>query len=283
MYKFKKLNGDNAVGIIGMHPNNHRKAVSHARRNETDLTHVDFSGLDLTGVNFKGMDLTGCNFNACNLTDVKFSGCNLSDCTFDDGYDKIKFNNTNMSHAAGVPFFLTDGHGGGIKFNNTGFAKPTDIDLNSIGEAFVGVSASIRPFGDPLYLLKAAKLKVDNEVAKSKSAEADVQPLPPELNLNHYRRDVRHIDVIDPYRVCKVFGVTDSEIHHAIKKLLVPGVRGSKDELKDKLEAIRSIVISLVMDIENHKYGRDEFNEELICLHKILADQIAKDTGQNHE
>ena len=55
----------------------------------------------------------------------------------------------------------------------------------------------------------------------------------------HYFKDVSHLTEVDVYRVCQLFGVNDPSgaKHHAIKKLLVSGNRGTKDNLQDVIEA----------------------------------------------
>ena len=55
----------------------------------------------------------------------------------------------------------------------------------------------------------------------------------------HYFKDVSHLSEVDVYRVCQLFGVNDASgaKHHAIKKLLVSGNRGAKDNLQDVIEA----------------------------------------------
>lgn len=55
----------------------------------------------------------------------------------------------------------------------------------------------------------------------------------------HYFKDVSHLSEVDVYRVCKLFGVNDASgaKHHAIKKLLVSGNRGAKDNIQDIIEA----------------------------------------------
>ena len=55
----------------------------------------------------------------------------------------------------------------------------------------------------------------------------------------HYFKDVSHLSEVDVYRVCQLFGVNDASgaKHHAIKKLLVSGNRGAKDNLQDIIEA----------------------------------------------
>jgi hypothetical protein len=60
---------------------------------------------------------------------------------------------------------------------------------------------------------------------------------------SHYFKNVSHLHTIDVYRVLSLFGVTDPNIAHATKKLLVAGGRGAgKDIDKDVSEAIDSLV-----------------------------------------
>lgn len=65
----------------------------------------------------------------------------------------------------------------------------------------------------------------------SKQSNAELYP--------HYFKDVSHLTEVDVYRVCQLFGVNDPSgaKHHAIKKLLVSGNRGAKDNLQDVIEA----------------------------------------------
>lgn len=46
---------------------------------------------------------------------------------------------------------------------------------------------------------------------------------------------------IDVYRVLAAYDVTDSEVAHAVKKLLAPGQRGVKEERQDIEEAMQSL------------------------------------------
>lgn len=57
----------------------------------------------------------------------------------------------------------------------------------------------------------------------------------------HYYKDVSKLTSIDVYRVLELFGVTNPAIQHAVKKLLVAGGRGVKDQAKDVEEAIKSL------------------------------------------
>jgi len=51
----------------------------------------------------------------------------------------------------------------------------------------------------------------------------------------------------DVYRVLKAFGVTCPALQHAVKKLLMPGQRGSKDQLQDLEEALLSVSEAIAM------------------------------------
>lgn len=59
--------------------------------------------------------------------------------------------------------------------------------------------------------------------------------------------------VVDVYRVLNAFGPLSPEIDHAVKKLLAPGKRGSKDELQDLKEAIQSIEARIAYLEESNK------------------------------
>lgn len=53
-----------------------------------------------------------------------------------------------------------------------------------------------------------------------------------------YYKDVSKLDSVDVYRVHRLFGVTDNELHHASKKILLCGVRtGGKSARKEIEEA----------------------------------------------
>lgn len=58
---------------------------------------------------------------------------------------------------------------------------------------------------------------------------------------SHYFKDVSRLKKIDVYRVIDLWEVKDPCIQHALKKLLVAGKRGAKDEAKDIQEAIDSL------------------------------------------
>ncbi|MNQ21493.1 hypothetical protein D3C85_346150 [compost metagenome] len=58
---------------------------------------------------------------------------------------------------------------------------------------------------------------------------------------SHYYKDVSLLKVVDVYRVLDLFKVTDPCIQHAVKKLLVSGGRGYKEQDKDIQEAIDTL------------------------------------------
>lgn len=57
----------------------------------------------------------------------------------------------------------------------------------------------------------------------------------------HYFKSVKHLEYIDPYRILKLYEVTDPAIAHAFKKVLMAGQRGAKDIDKDISEAIDTL------------------------------------------
>jgi len=74
----------------------------------------------------------------------------------------------------------------------------------------------------------------------------------PDREFNHYFRDVRHLDGIDVYRVCELFGVTHPALQHAVKKLLVTGGRsGGKSFERDLRDVIASCQRALEMNQED--------------------------------
>lgn len=65
-------------------------------------------------------------------------------------------------------------------------------------------------------------------------------------NFPHYHKYVGHLEFIDTYRVCELYGVS-GPIENAVKKLLCSGARGAKDQKQDLREAITSIYRKLEM------------------------------------
>jgi hypothetical protein len=59
---------------------------------------------------------------------------------------------------------------------------------------------------------------------------------------SHYFKDVSKLDYIDVYRVIDLFKIQHPCLQHAVKKLLVSGGRGHKDEDRDIQDVIDSCV-----------------------------------------
>lgn len=59
---------------------------------------------------------------------------------------------------------------------------------------------------------------------------------------------------IDVYRILEAYRETiDPCLDHAIKKLLCAGIRGAKDSIQDKREAIDSIQESIKLELQKKK------------------------------
>lgn len=72
----------------------------------------------------------------------------------------------------------------------------------------------------------------------------------------HYFVDVRGLDYIDVYWVIRLFRITDPEIAHAVKKMLVNGLRGVKDNEQDIRETIDALNRWLEIREENNKRNK---------------------------
>jgi hypothetical protein len=75
----------------------------------------------------------------------------------------------------------------------------------------------------------------------------------------------RVIGEVDIYAVCDAFGVTDMPIAHAIKKLLMPGIRGKGDKLKDLKEARDAL--SRAIETEEEKLHSAVQDKPAGCKH----------------
>jgi len=69
----------------------------------------------------------------------------------------------------------------------------------------------------------------------------------------HYKKDVRHLDYIDVYRIIDLYELHDPCFQHALKKILVPGARGHKDLIKDINDIIDTMQRKLEIIAENEK------------------------------
>ena len=72
----------------------------------------------------------------------------------------------------------------------------------------------------------------------------------PSSEFGHYYRDVSHLEKIDIYRFCDLFGIK-GPLEHALKKIACAGQRGAKDFYKDLNEAIQSIHRAIEMREED--------------------------------
>lgn len=85
-------------------------------------------------------------------------------------------------------------------------------------------------------MLKDWSESIDIETFSKQMSEIEIKS---SRKHSHYFKDVRHLDYVDVYMVCKLFEVDDSShcTQHAIKKLLMSGKRGVKGKVKDITEA----------------------------------------------
>ena len=93
-------------------------------------------------------------------------------------------------------------------------------------------------------LMKSDKLMSFDELCKAFSV-----PLPEKHA--HYKRDVKHLNYIDVYRIIDLYELHDPCFQHALKKILVPGARGHKDLIKDINDIIDTMQRKLEMIAEN--------------------------------
>ena len=77
------------------------------------------------------------------------------------------------------------------------------------------------------------------------------------MKYNHYHKLCPY-NSIDIYRICQLFEVNDHSgaKQHAIKKILMAGNRGGKDEYKDMQEAADTINRWLEMRIEEIQHDK---------------------------
>lgn len=86
---------------------------------------------------------------------------------------------------------------------------------------------------------------VDLEMAEERSAHAkamsEAKPSAYNRPFGRYFKDVSNLNAIDVYKVLELFGVKSHALGHAVKKILVAGARGGKDEAQDIREAIAAL------------------------------------------
>ena len=92
-------------------------------------------------------------------------------------------------------------------------------------------------------------IKIDKLISIDEICKAFSVPLP--LKHAHYKKDVKHLDYIDVYRIIDLYELHDPCFQHALKKILVPGARGHKDLIKDINDIIDTMQRKLEMIAEN--------------------------------
>jgi hypothetical protein len=80
------------------------------------------------------------------------------------------------------------------------------------------------------------------EQEETKPETTQTQTQDSEKKHSHYFKDVSNLGYIDVYRVIDLFKIGHPCLQHAVKKLLVSGGRGHKDEDRDIQDVIDSCV-----------------------------------------
>ena len=96
---------------------------------------------------------------------------------------------------------------------------------------------------------KGILIKIDKLISIDEICKAFSVPLPPKHA--HYKKDVKHLNYIDVYRIIDLYELHDPCFQHALKKILVPGARGHKDLIKDINDIIDTMQRKLEMIAEN--------------------------------
>lgn len=134
-------------------------------------------------------------------------------------------------------------------------------DLKGLRGALVKTLTAICGFHDvkrqkrgvePLQCLVIEKDWPEYEIVLKMLSERVDGAIATPVKHSHYKKDVSHLKTIDIYRILELFENVPHAIGHAIKKLLVPGIRGGgKDVEQDYREAIDSIQRELQMRSED--------------------------------
>ena len=121
------------------------------------------------------------------------------------------------------------------------------MPLSVLGGTVISVSeriALVNAFSGSSQAFHKAQLVIVSKAVKASLPE-ESQSAKPELK----KKSVYHMTIkgqqIDVYDVLLGFGVTCPAMQHAIKKALMPGLRGVKSPEQDKREAINSIERSI--------------------------------------
>jgi len=110
----------------------------------------------------------------------------------------------------------------------------------------IGFSYEVNGWKESLINLETHDYKIVDGILIKMDKEESVKH-------QHYKKDVRHLDYIDVYRIIDLYELHDPCFQHALKKILVPGARGHKDLTKDINDIIDTMQRKLEMIAENEK------------------------------
>lgn len=98
----------------------------------------------------------------------------------------------------------------------------------------------------------------------------------------HYFKATEHLDEVDVYQVLKLFDPQDpsTALGHAVKKILLPGSRGSKGRKQDIEEAIASLQRYLDINYGDSSRASHEMKAELVREYEDLRANIPSLRGE---
>lgn len=98
----------------------------------------------------------------------------------------------------------------------------------------------------------------------------------------HYFKATEHLDEVDVYQVLKLFDPQDpsTALGHAVKKILLPGSRGSKGRKQDIEEAIASLQRYLDINYGDSSRASHEMKAELVREYEDLSANIPSLRGE---
>lgn len=143
--------------------------------------------------------------------------------------------------------------------------KPRSYVASLKLESNLGLTAIMRPLtgtDNSAWHIYAEVLRHEGVLVSQSPPPPPTVPAPPNpaaepRRHSHYFRSVAGLQEIDVYRVLELFGVTDQALGHAIKKLVVPGMRGGgKTGRKDIEEAVDTLRRRLEMMDEDDRAGK---------------------------
>ncbi len=94
---------------------------------------------------------------------------------------------------------------------------------------------------DYMYYRQEQLMDIDLSKGEKVSDHAKAMTQAGQREFKRYFKDVSNLKEIDVYMVLELFEIKSHAVGHAIKKLLVAGGRGAKDEKQDVCEAIAAL------------------------------------------